>query len=383
MDFLLPECWRKSATTANIRIESLIHNLNIFRQAAPGIDIMAVVKADAYGHGSLPIASALIKEGVSFLSVATINEAIELRLAGISERILVFGAPRKATAAAYDEFDLEATITGTDSLAELDSVSSVRVHINVDTGMGRVGLQVDELGSTVRGIERNRHLELVGLSTHFSTASQPGSEFTRRQWSKFVEAINRLGSAPAEIHAASSSAVFTVPESIDPDVVTLARVGVGLYGLMKGPESAFPEKFRPVMTLRSEISHIKNVSAGTPISYKGTWKAPQQTQIASVAAGYADGVSRHLSNCGVVHIGGHEYPIVGTVCMDMFMVDIGPREIRKGQIRVGDPVILFGENGPSAIDVAKTAGTIPYEIVCRVGGRVPRIYSGDVRGKVN
>ena len=374
MDFASYKMSDVSATTATIHIESLKHNLRVFQKSCPGLNIMAVVKANAYGHGSVPIAAALIQEGISFLAVATISEAVELRTAGISERILVFGAPRKSCAAAYDEFDLEATITGTDSLAELESVSSVKVHINLDTGMGRVGLQADELESTVRTIEQHQHLELIGLGTHFSTADHPDSTFTGQQWSRFLRAVDVLGSAPAEIHAASSSAVFTVPESIDTDIVTVARIGVGLYGLLDLPNTDLPSSFRPVMTLESEISHIKNVSAGTPISYDGTWRAPRSTRIASVAAGYADGVPRHLSNCGLVHIGGKAYPIVGTVCMDMFMVDIGSHGYQSRHIHTGDPVIIFGKNGPSAIEVARTAGTIAYELVCRVGNRVPRIY---------
>lgn len=369
------------ANVATIRIGSLLHNLGVFRRATPGIEIMAVIKADAYGHGSLPVAQALTGAGVTYLAVASVAEAISLREGGIHERILVFGAPRRATAFAYAEFDLEATITSLESIEVLREVRA-SVHLNLDTGMGRLGLQSEELAEAVRRIERSKHLRLCGMSTHFATASRPDSEFADRQWTDFKKALATFGTLPAEIHAASSSAVFTIPASVHPDIVSVVRTGVGLYGLLDLPEGLLSTPLRPVMTFTSEIAHVKMVPPGTPISYKGTWRSTLTTRIATVAAGYADGVARHLSNCGIVYIAGRRYPIVGTVCMDSFMVDLGMSPDSKENIRSDDPeairpgetVTIFGEGGPSAVELAALAGTIPYEIVCGISSRVPRRY---------
>jgi alanine racemase len=363
-----------SATVATIRIESLLHNLSIFRDATTGINLMAVVKADAYGHGSISVSHALVGAGVTFLAVATVAEAIELREAGISVRILVLGVPRRVTASLYGDFNLEASITNLESIDVFTSTRPVRAHLNLDTGMGRVGIQAAELASVLEAIHRSRSLELFGVTTHFANAGEPESDFTRTQWDRFKDLLARFEHAPTEIHAASSSAAFTLPESVRPDFVNVARIGVGLYGLLDLPRAWLPSALKPVMTLTSEVSHVKVVAAGTPISYGGTWRAKHSTRIATVSAGYADGVPRHLSNRGVVHIGEKRFPIVGVVCMDMFMIDIGPADEMSADCRVGDVVTIFGEGGPSAIEIARMAGTIPYEIVCGVGARVPRIY---------
>lgn len=362
-------------TKALVDLASLTHNLRVFQRQAPGIKLIGVVKADAYGHGSLEVSRALLSNGVRSLAVATVAEAVELRRAGIAETILVFGAPRRDSIAACVEYDLEPFITGPESVDIIRPYSGLRVHLLVDTGMARLGIHPDEVEAIVQAIDQMPGVHLQALSTHFATAGQPGSSFAREQWSRFKAVLSKLGPSPAPVHMASSSAVFTIPESIDPNIVESARIGIGLYGLLEPMPGAPESIFKPVMTFQSEVAHVKWVEAGAPVSYNSGWRAPARTRIATVAAGYADGYPRILTTRSSVGINGSLYPVVGAICMDLFMVDLGPEPDNEPEIVPGETVILFGSGGPSALDIAKQAETIPYELVCGVGSRVLRIYS--------
>ncbi|GMQ80934.1 MAG: alanine racemase [Rhodothermia bacterium] len=368
-----------SPTQAIIDLASLTHNLRVLEHQAGDINVIGVVKADAYGHGSVEVSKALISSGVGSLAVATVAEAVVLRQAGIEEIILVFGAPRTSSIEACVEYDLEPFITGLDSLDVIRSFSGLRVHLLVDTGMARLGVHPDEVKTAIQAIERMPGNHLQAISTHFASAGQPGSAFVREQWGKFESVLANLESKPAEVHLASTSALFTVPESIDPDIVDSARIGIGLYGLLEPLGYSTESPLKPVMTLQSEVAHVKWVKAGAPVSYNAEWCAPERTRIATVAAGYADGYPRILSNRASVGINGSLYPVVGAICMDLFMVNLGPGPANEAEadtrINPGDKVILFGSGGPSAIKTAEQAETIPYELVCCVGTRVPRIYS--------
>ncbi|MCH8277013.1 MAG: alanine racemase [Bacteroidetes bacterium] len=360
-----------------INLPNLRQNVQALKQKAPGVELIGVVKANAYGHGILEISKALIQFGIPVLAVATVPEAIQLREGGICGRILVFGAPREITMPACVKYDLEPMITGPESIDIIRPYRGLRVHAQVDTGMGRLGVQPGQFVAVLREIERLPDIELVGIWMHFATADDPVSTFARKQWDRLCALLDEIGSLPAPIHAANSAAIFSLPESVDPALIEYARVGISLYGLLDLPPALLGDILRPVMTLEATVSHVKTVRKGTPISYGCRWHAPQETRIATIAAGYADGYPRILSGRSSVAVNGHRYPVVGAVCMDMLMVDIGPPDGSDAQLKPGDEVILFGEHGPTAIELAHLAETIPYEIVCGIAARVPRIYVGD------
>ena len=357
-----------------IDLAALRHNLRVFRERAPNVGLVGVVKANAYGHGAIEISRTLVDERIDGLAVAIVPEAIALRNSGITCPIMVFGAVRPQSIDRYVEYDLEAFITSVESLSVIRNVPGLRVHLHVDTGMGRLGIQPNEVARTLSLLDGMPGIELAGISTHLASAANPDRVFSSIQWSTFAGVLRSLGSPPAPLHLASSGAFFTVPESVDPDIIGYARPGIGLYGLMEIAGTRHRDLLKPVMTLVSEVAQIKIVEADTPISYDGRWRAPKRTRIVTVAAGYADGYPRNLTNKGVVGIRGSLYPVVGAVCMDLLMVDVGPPGEEDAQIQPADPVVLFGSGGPSAIRLAELSDTIPYELVCRVAPRIPRVY---------
>lgn len=356
-------------TVAEISLPALRHNVRLLQAQAGGVPLMGVVKADAYGHGAVVVTQALQQEGVRHFAVATVPEAILLRQAGVSDPILVFAAPLPDWLPAYTAYDLDVTVSSRAVaeavVAAARATGPLRVQVKVDTGMGRIGVPPEETVAVVRLLEHAPGVTLAGLWTHFASGDEPGNPFTAAQWQRFVQVRQALaGHVP--IHAANSAALYTLPES----AVGLVRAGIALYGLgaAPGPETA---ALRPVMRLVSCVTHLKTVAAGTSVSYNRTWFAPQRTRIATIGAGYADGYRRRLSNRASVGIGGQLYPVVGTVCMDMLMVDLGPPNGSEA-IQMGDAVVLFGPGGPSAFDLARWAETIPYEITTAVSARVPR-----------
>jgi alanine racemase len=362
-------------TYAQVHLGHLRHNIRTLRHKAGPAALMGVVKADAYGHGALRVARVLLEEGVTHLAVATVPEALQLRRAGFDVPMLVFAAPLPAYLPAYLEHRLDVAVTSLPlARAVMDAAQAahpMRVHVKVDTGMGRLGMTPDEFAGVVPQLRRTPGVTVAGLWTHFASASS-NPRFTQRQWALFEQCIARVGQEDALIHAASSGAVFTAPSSTGGFERMLARTGIGLYGASANLTEW--GGLRPVMRFVSRITHLKTVAPGTPISYEGTWTAPAPSRIATVGAGYADGYPRRLSNRASVGIGGHRYPVVGTVCMDMFMVDLGLPDGPGGAVVTGDEVVLFGEGGPAVYEVAAWSETIPYEICCRVSARVPRRY---------
>lgn len=334
---------------------------------------MGVVKANAYGHGAIPIAKTLVEEGVLYLATATIPEAIQLREAGVNVPILVLAAPLPAYLSAYVHYDLDITIP---SLATAKAVVSMlqqeaaalRVHVKVDTGMGRLGITPSDLPKIISTLTKARGITLTGLWTHFATAIQSTDPFALQQLDHFGALWHKVGDAFEYAHLAHSGAIHTLPQSYLPYHSVLVRPGLALYGLLEHEEAT---TLRPLMRFSSQITHLKTIEAGTSISYGHTWTASRKTHIAVVGAGYADGYPRLLSNQAYVGLQGRRYPVVGTICMDMFMIDLGDNT----HAEVGNPVVLFGEGGPTAIDVARWAQTIPYEICCGISSRVPRQYS--------
>lgn len=363
-----------ATTRAVIHLDRLRANVDTIRGRAQGLDMMGVVKANAYGHGAARVASELVSMGVKHLGVASVPEALELRDSGIEANIMVFAPLREEWVGAATDGCLDVVVDSEQSLHVAKATTGrLRCHLKVDTGMGRLGCAPEDSVSLLKNIESAKQLDLGSVWTHFARADEPVSDFTDRQLNAFEAFIDGLGGAPAPLHVAASAAVFAHPRSVDASRYQLTRVGIGLYGLLDLPGHSRPEPgLQPVMDVISRVTSLKQVPAGTPISYGSRWTAPRETWIATVGAGYADGVSRHLSGKGDVRIGDQRFPIVGTVCMDMFMVDIGPD---RGDFRVGDDVLLFGADGPTAFDIADHTESITYVPVCAVSPRVPRVHT--------
>ena len=384
-------------TWAEIDINSLKSNfLQVKRIVGKDVGVISVVKADAYGHGSVNVSKALIESGTNLLGVATVEEALELRDSGIDAPILLLGGIQPDEVEAMVKNNL---IPSLFSLASAHAINTyaekigkkVRYHLKVDTGMSRLGVCVGEICDFLENLLNFRNLELEGVFTHFANADLNSSEPTLEQISVFnvmLSLINQAGLNPQYIHSANSAAIQRFPESH----MNLVRPGIMLYGA--GRMGACGEPFdrstastssgltaqdipcrtnfelKPVMKLKTRITQLKRITAGTPVSYGGTFIASRPSIIATLPIGYADGYMRRLSNRARVSIRGFTAPVVGTVCMDMTMVD----STEVPGVMAGDEVVLFGDEMVSAEDVARWADTIPYEIFSITGKRVPRVY---------
>jgi len=359
---------------ATIRLDHLRHNVRTLQQTADA-PLMGIVKADAYGHGAVRVARVLHEEGVRHLAVARIAEGIALREAGIEAPILILGAPLPHQLDVYARHDLAITVTSpvvADAVTTA-SCSPLQVHVKVDTGMGRIGLSPDEAPRVVEQLHQAPGISLVGLWTHLATADADDVSFAHEQLDRFDAVRHQVSDLAACVHVANSSALLTLPDRLATLSPALVRTGIMLYGLADRADFATALGVRPVMELTAQVTQVKTVSAGTTISYGRTWSAPRRTRIATLGVGYGDGYLRRASNRAEVSLHGHRVPIVGAVCMDMLMVDLGPPGTGPA-VEPGDRAILFGAEGPSAIEVADWAETIPYEVCCRIAERVPRRY---------
>jgi alanine racemase len=374
-----------SLARAEIDLGAIGHNLRELRRATrPEARVMAVVKANGYGHGAVPVARAALDAGADALAVARLPEGQALRAAGVSAPILVLGPSPPAAAADLAAADLTAAVTsleGAQALAEAAQRNGVRlpVHVKVDTGMGRLGLlcfpRPDGARAAARAvaeIDRFSGLRLEGVFTHFAAADAADLTFARRQLDRFhafLEAMTAEGVAVPFRHAANSGAVLTLPEAH----FDLVRPGISLYGFYPSDEVARDRvDLRPAMTLKTRLLHLKRVPAGFPVSYGMTYRTPAPTTLATVAVGYADGLDRLLSSRGRMTVRGRSAPIVGRVCMDLTMLDVGD----VPDAAVGDPVTVFGDGGPPAEEIAALTGTIHYEVVSSVASRVTRVHVG-------
>lgn len=357
-----------SPTRAVVDLDALRHNLSLIRRRSGDKPVMAVVKANAYGHGALLVSRALAESGVDRFAVATLPEAIQLREGGIKGRVLVFGMPLETELGFFEEHDLELAIGSVEILeAVLASSSRIRVHLQIDTGMTRLGLAPSAAADALSRLSRHPSVEVVAAFTHFTSADLPGDQQTQDQLARWREVLSSLPPG-LETHASASGGVFTSGDvAAESDVI---RAGIALYGLYEPASDTQPEGLRPVMQLVSRIARVQRVEAGTPVSYGGRWRATSPGTVITVAAGYADGVPRCISGAAHVGIGGELLPVVGTICMDMCMAFT---ERPAAHFRVGEDVVVWGPGGPSVSEVAAQAGTIPYEIVCGVGSRVNRV----------
>lgn len=341
--------------------------------------LLAAVKGDGYGHGSIEVGRAALEAGAVALGVATPDEGRELRAAGIASPILVLSEVGEAGAALIADHGLEAVVTDAAAVSRLESAaeSPVRVHLKIDTGMHRVGCDPGdavELAATVRSC---RATELAGVMTHLAVADEPDNGFTDTQLDRFDEVLAALSDAdvaPGVVHAANSAATLAVRRAR----YDLVRVGIAIYGLAPSPALEGRVALEPALSLRSVVSSVRRVGAGESASYGRRWLAPADTVLATIPLGYADGVPRSLGlSGGSVLIGGSRRPIVGPVTMDQLMVDVG--DAGGATVSPGDEVVVIGRQSGdeiSAWDIALLEGTIAYEIVVRLGARLPRRHRG-------
>lgn len=366
-------------TWAEVDLDALAWNFRAVRaRVGPGVKVMGVVKADAYGHGAAECARRLEAEGADWFGVATPEEALALRRAGVTRPVLSFGGFWEGQAAACVAEGIVPVVYRLDMAAGLDAAASAAgvvadVHVKIDTGMGRLGVRYDEAAEFAEALRAFRNIRVDGLMTHFAAADEPRRDcFTAEQLGRFrkgVAAFRARGFDPTYEHTANSAATFAHPEARG----NLVRPGGVLYGLWRDvlPQLAEAPGLRPVMSLRSHVTLLKQVHAGETLGYGCTYEAAREMTVATVPLGYADGYVRALSNRGRVIIRGEYAPVVGRVSMDLTLVDV--TEI-KG-VRVGERVTLLGADGPlllPAEDLARTAGTLSYEITCGLSARVPR-----------
>lgn len=365
-------------TRIRVDLDALTHNLHALRAHA-GVPVMAIVKANAYGHGLVPVALHLQAQGVEQLGVAFLEEGVALRRAGIRLPILVMGGIFGPQAAQLIAEDLEITVSSIDKLRQVEAAAEelcrkATIHLKIDTGMERIGVHSYHAGPFIEAAVASRWCTVKGVYSHLACADDPGSPMAARQLERFLAAcahFERLGAPMPIRHLANSGGVLHFPETH----LDLVRPGIALYGVLPDPASRATVDLQPALSLVSQVVYFKVVPAGQPVSYGATWAPAADTRVVTVPIGYGDGFPRSLSSRGEVLVRGLRRPIVGRICMDQFMVDIGP----QGTAYNEDAVVLIGSQDGQVIrceDVAQTAGTIPYEILVGLNGRIPREYVG-------
>jgi alanine racemase len=369
-------------TFAEIDLTALYHNFQVIRSAIPGrTEILAVVKADAYGHGFMDISRELEGLGVNAFGVAFLAEGIQLRKSGIDKPILLLGGVYPGQERKCIGYNISTALFTQEQAHSLNLAAGklfrkAQVHLKIDTGMGRLGISYADAPAFLRELKQLPHLALEGLFSHFASADEldeSGRQFTSIQAERFafvVAEARKAGFSPRYIHIANSAAAL-LRDDAD---CNLARPGIVLYGAIPSPDFQGKLDVKPVMRLKSRVAMLKWVEAGTTISYARRFTAPHKTLIASVPVGYADGYPRALTNRGEALIRGQRARVAGTVCMDWIMLDV----TNIPGVAVGDEVVLMGADGAGncihAEELAALAGTIPYEIFCGISKRVPRIY---------
>lgn len=385
-------------TWAEIDIDALKHNIEVIKKhVAPGAEIMGVVKADACGHGAVSVAKELLKEGVNFFAVSMLDEAVELRNAGIQSPILILSDNEPECAETIVELDIRQGVYSVETAQKLSDAAvkigkTAIIHIKIDSGMGRVGFLPDAAPDMVEVISKMPNMEIEGIFTHFAVAdeySEESNKYTQKQYNDFYNACERIKNEkhiniPIR-HAANSAAILRFPHMH----LDMVRAGIILYGLWPSEETkATGAELKAVMTLKSAVSFVKKVDKGCRLSYGLTYCAPQNMTVATIPAGYADGYMRIQSNKGFVfhERSGKALPVAGRICMDQMMVDASNAD--ETGIFAGDTVVLFGGYDgklPTAEGIAKIAGTINYEVSCAVSRRVPRVYieNGEIVNVIN
>ncbi|MEW6408557.1 MAG: alanine racemase [Nitrospirota bacterium] len=364
-------------TYAEIDLEALSHNLTEVRRMIGNREILAVVKASAYGHGAIPVARRLESDGVEAFGVAILEEGIELRKAEISKPIIILTGVNRDEVESAIHHNLTPVVYNLDSARHISEISNrlgrkTDIHIKVDTGMGRLGFRVDEAVDAILRISRFNSINIEGLLTHFADADLADKEYANLQVKLFREVVDILSKYGIDIplhHAANSAAII----DYEPALFNMVRPGIMLYGYFPSNEVRRRVDLKPVLSLKSKVIFLKRVPTGTSISYGRTFITKRESLIAGIPLGYADGYNRLLSNNGEVLIRGKRAPIAGRICMDMFMVDVTDID----GVKEGDEVVLIGKHGNEQItadDIAQRTGTISYEVLCSISYRVPRVY---------
>lgn len=367
-----------ASSVATTRLDHIRANLDAIRARVGDRKVLAAVKANAYGHGAVEVSRMIERTGAAdWLGVATVSEGLELRDAGITLPILKLSVARGDEVAAAVAARLTLCVTDAASIGEAAAAASAlgttaTVHLKVDTGMRRIGCEPEQAPGLAQLADATDGVRLEGLFSHLPISDSPrGDEFTRDQIALFratadeVEAVH----GPLLKHLANSGAVLGHPDAW----LDLVRPGIIVYGAYPDPEAQRTVPLVPGLEWRTRVTFTKPVRAGETVSYGRTWTAPRDTWIATVPVGYGDGYSRLLSNRGRMLIGGRSYPIVGRVCMDQTMIDLGP----DTGVQVGDEVVLVGRSGDEEIttsEIAEAMGTIPYEVTCLITRRVARKY---------
>lgn len=369
----LPTC---SPVTASISLPNLLHNLNYTRQLLPpGCEILPIVKADAYGHGAIPIATALAQHGIRRFGVSTVQEGVQLRDAGLQGSIVILGGILDEHIPYLFHYRLTPVISDGElpfKLAERSvDAAPFSVHVKIDTGMRRLGLPADQALTVLQSNPFDRALMLEGIMTHLSDADNADPAFSRDQLRQFQDVLRQLhevGIRPPFVHAANTAGILFHPSAHG----TLVRPGLMLYGY--GPtRSAATQRLTPVMQITTKVVHTRMIPAGEPLSYNGIYRTSRPSRIAVIPVGYTHGYSRRLSNTGWVLVGNRRAPVVGRVCMDMTLVDV----TETPWVAPGDDVVLLGSQGTeqiTAYDLAAWQDTIPYEVLCAMGPRAYRTY---------
>ncbi len=369
-------------TWADVSLDALSHNYTVLRRSAgPNCRFVGVVKADAYGHGAVPVSHHLAELGADYLAVSNLEEAVQLRRGELRLPILILGYTPASYALDLVELDITQEVHSLEYAQELEkrlegTAHRLRVHLKLDTGMARLGFFVAEEGTLEQLLQVSRmpHLMVEGMFTHFPVADslEPGDmAFTRDQYAQFqavVDAMTASGARPEICHCCNSAAVILYPEF----AMDMIRPGIAMYGIAPSQDTAGKLDLRPMLALQTTISQIRHFPAGISVSYGRTYKTKVPRTVAVISIGYADGLPRQLSNRASFLLRSAHVPVIGRICMDMCMVDV--TEVPGA--RVGDVVTVFGAE-PGAIsvcDLADQLQTIPYEILCGINKRIPRIY---------
>ncbi len=365
------------ATHAEVDLSAIQYNVRqVAEKVGSKVRILGVMKANAYGHGLVPATKAVIEAGASYIGVALAEEGIELRQ-HTNIPILVFSPPFEDSLEAYVRFDLDATITSMETAHALNEVArsakkKARVQIKIDSGMGRIGFLPEVALDAVRAVANLDSLEIVGIYSHFATSDESNKEFARKQLSTFnklVSSFKEMGLTHVLYHIANSGAVLDMPDSY----FDMVRPGIMTYGYYPSLETSESVDIRPALSLKSGVALIKTVKAGTSISYGRRYFTKKDSRIAIIPVGYGDGFTRLLTGKASVIIRGKKYPVAGTITMDHIMADVG----NDYEVQPEDEVVLLGNDGKNSItawDLAIKLGTIPYEILCMLNNRVPRIF---------
>lgn len=360
---------------AEVDLSAIAHNIQETRKKIePGTKICAVVKADAYGHGAVPVATAALAAGVNYLAVSMTREAVELREAGIMAPILILGAMTPGHEKILVDKNITQTVfdlksAQTLSAAAIQANKVAKVHLAIDTGMNRIGCRPEEAGELAAAISALPHVYLEGVFSHFATADEKNKNYSNKQVVAFKEALAGIADRQIDIplvHLDNSAGITEMPDTH----FNMVRQGITMYGWWPSHQVKQSMSLQPVMTLKAEIVFLKEIAPGEKISYGCTYETKRPTKLATLPLGYADGISRKLSNTGYVSIRGAKAPILGRVCMDQMMVDVTDIP----HVQVGDEAIIFGGGEISLDTVAEWMETINYEVICLLSTRIPRKY---------